>query len=85
MLGRREAKHIVHGYGFPRLSRSRHKSVQALLLNGWLGDGIGSDGIGSVISDIFSNSVSKFWPKKLFLQYFQCLRNTKVYSNPTLM
>ena len=42
MLGRRDAIHIVHGDGFPWLVGSRQRSVQALLLNGWLGDGAGS-------------------------------------------
>ena len=44
MLGRREARHIVHGDGFPRMAGSRQRSVQALLLDGWLGDGRGSAG-----------------------------------------
>jgi len=42
MIGRREAKHIVHGDGFPQLVGSRKKNVKALLLDGWLGDGVGS-------------------------------------------
>jgi len=33
MLGRRKARHIVHGDGFPRPVRSRQRSTQALLLN----------------------------------------------------
>ena len=38
MLGRREVKNIVHGDGFPGMDGSRKRSVQVLLLNGWLGD-----------------------------------------------
>jgi len=50
VLGRREARHIVHGDGFPRLVGSRHSSVHALLPDGWLGDGVGN-----ARSDLFSN------------------------------
>ena len=42
MLGGREDRNIVHGDGFPWLAGSRHRSVQALLLDGWLGDGASS-------------------------------------------
>jgi len=50
MLDRRDARHIVHGDGFPRLDGCRQMSVQALLLDGWLGDVAGSAGY-----DIFLN------------------------------
>lgn len=61
-LGIREARHIVHGDGFPRLAGSRKKSVHSLLLDGWLSDGTGSAG-----SNIFPNIQSKFWPIKVLL------------------
>lgn len=56
MLGRREARKIVHGDGLPGLVGSRKRSVHAFLLDGWLGDGISNAG-----SDIFSNILSVFW------------------------
>ena len=62
MLGRREARHIVHGDGFPRLAGSRQRSVHTLLLDGWLGDGAGSAG-----SNIFPNIQSEFGPIKVLL------------------
>lgn len=59
MFGGREAKQIVHGDVFPRLVGSRQRSVQALLLDGWFGYGIGN-----ARSYIFSNIPSEFWPIK---------------------
>lgn len=61
MLGRRDARHIVHGDGFPRLVGNR-ESVQVLLLDGWIGDGACS-----TESDIFPNIQSEFWPIKVLL------------------
>jgi hypothetical protein len=34
MLSRRKARHVIHGDGFPRLTRSRKQSIEALLLDG---------------------------------------------------
>ena len=62
MLGRREARHIVYGDGFTQLDGSRQRSVQALLLDGWLVDGKGSIG-----SNMFPNILSEFWPIKVLL------------------
>jgi len=51
MLGRRaEAKQKVHGDGFPQLAMSIQRSVHALILDGWLGDGVSS-----ARSNIFPN------------------------------
>jgi len=58
MLGRRKARDIVHGDGFPVPVRSR----QASLLNSWLGDGTSSPR-----SDVFSNIMSKVWLEKMLL------------------
>jgi len=42
MLGRREARQLIHGDKLPRLVVSMQRSVQALLIDSWLCDGIGS-------------------------------------------
>ena len=42
MLGISEARHIMHGDGFPGIVGSSQRSVHALLLDGWLGDGASS-------------------------------------------
>jgi len=62
MLVRREGRHIFHGYGFPQLVESRQRSVQAFLLDGWLGDGVGS-----ARYDIFPNILLEFGPIKELL------------------
>ena len=33
MLSRRKAQHVIHGDGFPRLTRGRQRSIEAFLLN----------------------------------------------------
>jgi len=73
MLRIRKAKHIVHGDGFPGPARSRKRSIQALILNDWLGYGTGSVGL-----DMFSNVLFEIWSIKILLQYCHCLIYTKV-------
>ena len=54
MLSRRKAQHVIHGDGFPRLTRGRKRSIEALLLDGWFGNGTGSAGL-----DVLPNVLSK--------------------------
>jgi len=42
MLSRRKARHVIHGYGFRGLTRGRKRGTEALLLDGWFGNGAGS-------------------------------------------
>jgi hypothetical protein len=61
-LGGQKTRHVIHQYGFQRPIKSRKRAVQALLLDGWLGNGICSARF-----DILVDILSKFWPKKMFL------------------
>ena len=42
MLIRRKAQHVIHGDGFLGSNRGRKQSIEALLLDGRFGNGIGS-------------------------------------------
>ena len=53
MLSRRKARHVIHADGFPRSTRGRQRSVEALLLDGWFGNGAGSN----VLPNILTNFV----------------------------
>lgn len=55
-------------------------SVQALLLDGWL-----SDGVGSAVPNIFPNVQSKFAPIKVLLEYNHGFLHTKVSYDPTVV
>ena len=62
MLSRRKAQHVIHGDGFPRSTRGRQQSTEALLLDGRFGNGAGSAG-----SDVLPDILSKVWPTKILL------------------
>ena len=42
MLSGRKASHVIHGDGFPRSTRGRQRGIEALLLDGRFGNGVGS-------------------------------------------
>jgi len=65
MLSRRKARHVIHGYGFPRSTRGRQWSIEALLLDGRFGNGIGSARF-----DVLPDILSKIRPIEILLQYF---------------
>ena len=44
MLSRRNSQHVIDGDGFPRLTRGRKRSIEALLLDGRFGNGTGNAG-----------------------------------------
>ena len=80
MLSRRKARHVIHGDGFPRLTRGRQWSIEALLLNGWFGNGTGSVG-----SDVLLDVLSKVRPIEILLQYCHYFLNLKMPSDPTVV
>jgi len=53
MLSRRKARHVIHGDGFPRSTRGKQQSIEALLLDGQFGNDAGSAG-SDVLPDILS-------------------------------
>jgi hypothetical protein len=72
MLSRRKARHVIHGDGFPRSTRGRQWSIEALLLDGRFGNGVGSAG-----SDVLPDILSKVWPIEILLQYCHCFLDPK--------
>jgi len=42
MLSRRKARHVIHGDGFQRSNRGKQWGIEALLLDGWFGNGTSS-------------------------------------------
>ena len=62
MLSRRKARHVIHGDGFPRLNKGRKWSIEALLLDGRLGNGTGSEGF-----DVLPNILSKIRPIEILM------------------
>jgi hypothetical protein len=72
-LGGREARHVVHGDGFPWPVRSRKRGVQAIFLSGRFGNRIGSAG-----PDIIFDFLSKFQLVEMFLRHCNCIFYAKV-------
>jgi hypothetical protein len=64
MLSRRKARNVIHGDGFPRSTRGRQRSIEALLLDGQFGNGTDSTG-----SDVLPDISSKVWIIEILLQY----------------
>jgi hypothetical protein len=62
LLGGWEARHVVHGYGFPRPVRSRKRGVHAMFLSGQF-----DNNVGSARHDILIDLLSKFQPIEMFL------------------
>jgi hypothetical protein len=79
-LGGREARHVVHGDGFPWPVRSRQRGVHALFLSGRFGNSAGSAG-----PDILVDLLSKFRPVEMFLQHCHCLFDAEVSCHPTVV
>ena len=80
MLSRRKARHVIHGDGFPRLTRGKKRSIEALLLDGWFGNGAGSAGL-DLLLDILSN----IRLIEILLQYDHCFLDPKMPNNPTVV
>ena len=80
MLRRRKDQHVINGYGFPRLTRGKQWSIEALLLDGQFGNGIGSAG-----SNVLLDVLSKLQPIEILLQYCHYFLNPEMPSDPTLV
>jgi hypothetical protein len=63
MLSRRNVHHVIHGDGFPRLTRGRQQSIEALLLDGRFGNGARSERI-DVLPDILSKVMGVLYALK---------------------
>jgi hypothetical protein len=79
MLSRRKARHVIHGDGFPRSTRGRQRSIEALLLDGRFGNGIGS-----AESNVVLDILSKVWPIEIFLLYCHYFLDPEMPSDPTV-
>jgi hypothetical protein len=75
-----EARHVVHGDGFPWPVRSRERGVQAIFLSVRFGNSAGS-----VIPDIRVDLMSKFRQVEIFLQHCHYLFDVEVSCHPTIV
>ena len=80
MLSIRKACHVIHGDEFPRSTRGRQQSIEALLLDGWFGNGAGSVG-----SDVLPDVLSKVRPIEILLQYCHYFLDPEMPSDPTVV
>ena len=80
MLSRRKARHVIHGDGFPRSTRGRYRSIEALLLDGRFGNGSSSEE-----SDVLPNIMSKVRSIEILLQYFHYFLDPDMSSDPTIV
>jgi hypothetical protein len=80
MLSRRRAQHVIHGDGFPRSTRGRKQSIEALLIDAWFGNGAGSAG-----SDVLPDILPKFWPIEILLQYYHCFLDPEMPNDLTIV
>jgi hypothetical protein len=80
LLCAREARHVVHGDGFPWPIRSRKRGVQTMFLSGQFGNNVGSEK-----PDILDDLMSKLRPVEMFLQHFHCVFNNEVSYHPTVV
>ena len=76
MLSRRNYRHVIHGDGFPRSTRGRQWSIEALLLDGRFGNGAGSAG-----SDVLLDVLSKVRPIEILLQYCHYFLDPEIPSD----
>ena len=80
MLSKRKAQHVIHGDGFPSLTRGRRRSIEALLLDGRFGNGVGSARF-----DVLLNILSKIRPIEILLQHCPCFLNPEMPNTPTVV
>ena len=80
MLSRRKAQHVIHGDGFPRSTRVRRRGIEALLLDGWFGNGVSS-----AESDVISDMLLKVRPIEILLQYCHYFLDPKIPSDSTIV
>jgi hypothetical protein len=80
MRSRRKAQHVIHRDGFPRLTRGRKRSIEALLLDVRFGNGASSVGL-----DVHPDILSKVRPIEILLQYCHGFLNPKILSDLTVV
>jgi hypothetical protein len=71
---------VIHGDGFPRLTRGRKQSIEAFLLDGRFGNGTGSAG-----SDVLPDILSKVWPIEILFQYCHYFLDPEIPSDLTIV
>ena len=62
------------------MNRGRKWSIEALLLDGWFGNGAGITG-----SDVLPDVLSKVQPIEIILQYYHYFLNPEIPSDPTVV
>jgi hypothetical protein len=80
MLSRRKARHVIHSNGFPRSTRGRKWSIEALLLDGQFGNGARSAGL-----DVLPDILPKVQPIEIILQYYHGFLDPEMPSDPTVV
>jgi hypothetical protein len=80
MLSRRKARNVIHGDGFPKSTRGRQRSIDALLLDGRFDNGACSAGI-----DVLPDILSKVQPIEILLQYCHDFLDPEMPSYPTVV
>ena len=80
MLSRRKARHIIHRDGFPRSTRGRKRSIDALLLDGRFGNDASSEGL-----DVLPDILSKIRPIEILLQYYHDFLDPEMPNDSTVV
>jgi hypothetical protein len=80
ILSRRKARHVIHRDGFPRLTRGRKRSIEALLLDGRFNNGASSAGL-----DVLPDILSKVRPIEILLQYCHGFLDPEMPSDLTVV
>jgi hypothetical protein len=80
MLSRRKAQHVIDGDGFPRSTRGRQWSIEALLVDGQFGNGAKSAG-----SNVLPDILPKIKPIEILLQYFHHFLKPEMFSGLTVV
>ena len=62
------------------MNRGRKRIIEALLLDGWFGNGAGSAG-----SDVLPDVLPKVRPIKILLQYCHCFLDHKIPNDPAVV
>ena len=80
MLSRRKARHVIHGDGFLRSTKGRQWIIEALLLDGWFGNGASSAGF-----DVLPEILSKIRSIEILMQNCHFFLDPEMPNNPTVV
>jgi hypothetical protein len=80
VLSSKKARHVIHGDGFPRSTRGRQRSIEALLIDGQFGNGAINVGL-----DVIPDILSKVQPIEILLQYRHGFFDPKIPNNLTIV